>query len=190
MTRHDLQVSSSRARNDGCTRSRSPMIGADHARLMARYNTWQNRSLYDAADGIGDEERRRDRGSFFGSVHATLSHLLWADHMWMSRFDGWEKPAAGIGESAGWVGDWQHLKSRRRITDARIVRWAEHLQDRDLAGDLTWWSGAAGREVSKPRWILLTHMFNHQTHHRGQVHAMLTAAGARPDDTDLFLLEV
>ena len=164
------------------------MIGPEHARAMARYNTWQNRSLYAAAEAIGEAERRRDRGAFFGSIHATLSHLMWADHMWMSRFDRWEKPGVGIPESGRWIDDWTELKSRRRIADARIVRWAEHLAQADLAGDLAWWSGAANREMGKPRWLLVTHFFNHQTHHRGQVHAMLTAAGAQPEDTDLFLM--
>ncbi len=165
------------------------MIGTDHVRAMARYNTWQNRSIFTAADAVGEEERRLDRGAFFGSIHATLSHLMWGDHMWMSRFDRWEKPRVGIAESVAWIDDWSELKSRRRITDARIVRWAEHLTEPDLEGDLTWWSGAADREIRKPRWLLVTHFFNHQTHHRGQVHAMLTAAGARPDGTDLFLAD-
>lgn len=154
---------------------------------MARYNTWQNRSISAAAEGIGEEERRRDRGAFFGSIHATLSHLMWGDHMWMSRFDGWEKPGAGI-QSSSWVDGWAELKSKRRISDARIVHWAERVTDAWLAEDVTWRSGAAGGEVTKPRWLLVTHFFNHQTHHRGQVHAMLTAAGAKPGDTDLFLM--
>ena len=164
------------------------MIGPDHARTMARYNTWQNRSLYAAAEALGEEERRRDRGAFFGSVHATLSHLIWADHTWMARFDRWDKPEADMADSTRWVDDWAELKSKRRITDARIVRWAEHLTERDLEGDLTWFSGAAKKQVGKPRWLLITHFFNHQTHHRGQVHAMLTAAGARPEATDLFMM--
>lgn len=162
------------------------MIEPEYVRTMARYNTWQNRSVYAAADAIGEDERRRDRGAFFGSVHATLSHLIWGDHVWMARFDGWPKPRAGsIAETATWVDDWSELTSKRRITDARIVRWAEHLGTDDLAGDDTWWSRAVEREVTRPRWLLVTHFFNHQAHHRGQVHAMLTAAGARPEDTDL-----
>jgi uncharacterized damage-inducible protein DinB len=165
------------------------VTGVAHARTMARNNTWQNRSLYAAADAIGEDERRRDRGAFFGSIHATLSHLIWADHVWMSRFDRWDRPEGGIRDSARWVADWAELRSKRRITDARIVRWADHLTEARLAQDLTWRSGAAGRDVSKPVWLLVLHFFNHQTHHRGQVHAMLTAAGAAPDDTDLFLMK-
>ena len=164
------------------------MIGRDWCRTMARYNRWQNRSLYAAAEGLGEDARRAGRGAFFGSIHRTLSHLLWADHTWFSRFDRWEKPGGGIAESVRFVEDWADLKAKRRITDARIVRWAEGLNPGALDGELTWYSGAAGREVSKPLAVLVAHVFNHQTHHRGQVHAMLTAAGARPDDTDLFLM--
>lgn len=164
------------------------MIGAEHARTMARYNTWQNRSLYAAAEGIGEEEQRRDLGAFWGSIHATLSHLIWGDHVWMSRFEGWEKPTVDIRASGAWVNEWSELKTKRRISNARIVHWAEKLTDYDLGGEVTWNSGAANREMSKPRWLLVTHLFNHQTHHRGQVHALLTAAGAKPKDTDLFMM--
>jgi uncharacterized damage-inducible protein DinB len=66
--------------------------------------------------------------------------------------------------------------------------WADRLEAAALAGELTWFSGAIGAEVRKPRWLLVTHMFNHQTHHRGQVHCMLTQAGGRPRDTDLPLM--
>ena len=74
------------------------MIDAGYVRVMARYNRWQNQNLYDIAERLPDEERRRERGAFFGSIHKTLNHLLWADQMWMSRFAGTPKPAAGIPE--------------------------------------------------------------------------------------------
>lgn len=164
------------------------MIGRDGCQTLARYNRWQNRSLYEAADAAGEAARRAERGAFFGSIHATLAHLLWADYIWFARLDGWEKPAGGIAESARFVATWADLEAMRRIADARIVRWAEGLAPGALEGELAWWSGAAGREVRRPRALLVLHVFNHQTHHRGQVHAMLTAAGARPGDTDLFLM--
>lgn len=164
------------------------MITPGFAHTMARYNRWQNRSLYAAADGLDAAARHADRGAFFGSIHGTLSHLLWGDTIWMSRFDGWQAPAIAIPDSAGFVPDWPALKAARDSADARILHWAEELDEEALSGDLVWYSGAAGREVSQPLALCVTHFFNHQTHHRGQVHAMLTAAGARPGDTDLFLL--
>jgi uncharacterized damage-inducible protein DinB len=165
------------------------MITPDYARLMARYNRWQNESLYGAARALSDAQRRQERGAFFGSIHATLSHLLWGDGAWMSRFSGSEKPPGGISGSGALYGDWDDLCARRRTMDAQIARWADGLDPAWLAGDLTWFSGAAGREIRKPAGFLVAHFFNHQTHHRGQVHAMLTAAGAKPGDTDLFYLE-
>ena len=75
------------------------MIDRQFVERMARYNRWQNRNLYDSADRLSDEERARERGAFFGSIHGTLDHLLWGDRIWMHRFAGTQKPAGGIKES-------------------------------------------------------------------------------------------
>lgn len=165
------------------------MISTDYVRLMARYNTWQNGSLYGAADTLSDADRRADRGAFFGSIHATLNHLLWADRMWMSRFAGTERPEQNIKTSIALHADWDDLKAARTAFDRVVEDWAAGLAPEWLAGELTWFSGAVGREVTKPATFVVAHFFNHQTHHRGQVHAMLTAAGAKPGDTDLFLVD-
>jgi uncharacterized damage-inducible protein DinB len=164
------------------------MIDLGYVRRMARYNRWQNENLYGVADALPDAERRRERGAFFGSIHGTLNHLLWADRIWMSRFAGTPRPAGGIPESVALYGDWDELKRERAAFDAVIVDWTDRLDDTALAGDMTWYSGAVKAEVTKPKWLLVTHMFNHQTHHRGQVHCMLTQAGGKPGDTDLFIL--
>ncbi|MDX2203777.1 MAG: DinB family protein [Hyphomicrobiaceae bacterium] len=162
------------------------MIDVEYPRRMARYNRWQNRSLYAAAGGLDDAARKQDRGAFFGSIHATLCHLLWADQTWMSRLAGWPPPAVGsIRDSVGMIADWSDLARDRAAFDDRLVAWADALKAAELDGTLTWFSGAAGRNVTKPRALLVAHMFNHQTHHRGQAHAMLTAAGATPGATDL-----
>ncbi|MGL4240333.1 MAG: DinB family protein [Beijerinckiaceae bacterium] len=166
------------------------MIAPDHARLMARYNRWQNRSLYGAAEQLTDAARWQERGSFFGSIHGTLSHLLWGDSIWMHRFTGSQKPPGGIKDSPGAFPDWQALTAGRSTMDERIIAWADGLGDEWLGGKTSWWSGAMNREVSRPNWVLATHFFNHQTHHRGQVHAMLTAAGAKPEDTDLIFMDM
>jgi uncharacterized damage-inducible protein DinB len=162
-----------------------PVIDAAFVRTLARYNAWQNRSLYREADALDEARRREDRGAFFGSVHRTLCHILTADHVWMSRFDGWPMPEARGPRSPDWVTDWDELKERRATTDQRLIGWSERLADADLAGDLTWQSGPDGPVMSRPRWIVVTHLFNHQTHHRGQVHALLTGFGRSPDATDL-----
>lgn len=166
------------------------MITPAHAQLMARYNRWQNQSLYAAADQITDAARSENQGAFFGSIHATLNHLLWGDRIWLHRFAGTPPPQAkNPRESVQHLWAWEDLKRERQTFDGVIVDWAEKLDPAWLQGDLSWYSGAAGRQISRPRWQLVTHFFNHQTHHRGQVHGMLTRLGAKPEATDLMLIE-
>jgi uncharacterized damage-inducible protein DinB len=164
------------------------MIDRAYVQRMARYNRWQNQNLYGVADQLGDEERRRERGAWFGSIHKTLSHLLWADRVWMSRFSDTPRPDAGIPESVSLYPDWDKLKAERRAFDETIIGWADAVETPWLAGDQTFYSAATKREWTRPRWLLVAHMFNHQTHHRGQVHGMLTQAGGRPHDTDLTVM--
>ncbi len=162
------------------------MISTGYVQAMADYNRWQNENLYGTADRLSEAARKEPRGAFFGSIHATLNHLLWADQVWMSRLVGTPKPkAAGIPQSLGMYDSWDELKRERAAFDQLIVDWAERLDPAWLGGDVTWHSGATGREMTKARWLLVTHMFNHQTHHRGQVHCMLTQAGVTPGMTDL-----
>ncbi|PWK62452.1 DinB family protein [Roseicyclus mahoneyensis] len=160
------------------------MITPGYCQTMARYNAWQNQSIFTAANALTDTAREQDRGVFFGSIRRTLSHLMWGDLMWMSRFEGGEGPRGGIAASPDRF-DWTTLMAERPKLDARIAGWAWMVTPEELAGELSWYSGALGRDLTKPYALCVMHVFNHQTHHRGQVHAMLTAAGARPDDTDL-----
>jgi uncharacterized damage-inducible protein DinB len=163
------------------------MITVDYVRRMALYNRWQNENLYAAADGLTDEERHRERGAFFGSIHRTMCHLLWADQTWMSRFSDVQPPVA-LADLVAMHDEWQSLRSRRIDFDAEIVRWAEGLAADWPAGVLTYFSPSLGRKTSQPCWLFVSHFFNHQTHHRGQIHCMLTQAGMKPGDTDLPML--
>ncbi|MGX9354271.1 DinB family protein [Roseobacteraceae bacterium S113] len=163
-------------------------ITREYVQMMARYNAWQNKGLRGMLAQLSEADLTRDRKAFFGSILGTANHLLWADMLWMSRFDGGAAPQGGIKESPALtprVSEWEMLRHR---TDGRINSWAASVREIDLAGDLTWFSGAVGRELSKPLGVCVAHFFNHQTHHRGQIHAMLTAAGQSPGDTDLALL--
>lgn len=161
------------------------MIDPRWCRTMAAYNGEMNRRIYAAAGRLSERDRQAEAGAFFGSVFATLNHILWADHMWMHRFDGWEKPAQGVPDSVSFMPDWEAMEEARLRTDRDIADWAGRVCGADLAGDVTWYSSALQRELRRPRWLLVTHMFNHQTHHRGQVHAVLTQLGQRTGDTDL-----
>lgn len=166
------------------------MITREWMVMMARYNAWQNKIQYGLAAGLGDARRREDLGTFFKSIHGTLNHILWADQMWLSRFDACP-PARlpGIAESVDLFEVWDDLSAERERFDRLISAWAAGIDPSDLQGDLTWFSAAVGREVTKPRAVLLTHLFNHQTHHRGQVNAMLTRSGLNPGSTDLPFMD-
>ena len=161
------------------------LITPDYVVTFARYNAWQNKQMKAALEGLSDAALREDRGAFFGSLLATANHILWGDWIWMSRFDGGEGPPGGIPDSTDCtpsVSEWSIARFRM---DARILRWAEGLSAIDLTGNLRWYSGALGAEMEKPLPLLVAHMFNHQTHHRGQIHAMATAAGVKGWVSDL-----
>ena len=126
------------------------MITREYVRTMAVYNRWQNENLYGTAEALSDEVRKAQRGAFFGSIHATLNHLVWADQMWMSRFAGTPRPnAAGIPNSLNMYESWEDLKRERAAFDEVIIGWAEKLDPAWLEGDLTWFSGAAKREMTQ-----------------------------------------
>lgn len=164
------------------------MIDRSYVLRMARYNAWQNRHMKGAMESLTDAALREERGAFFGSILGTANHLLWGDMLWMSRFDGGSAPKGGIPESPGLTPTLAEWGTERFRTDGRILKWAEGLSSPALTGSLSWHSGALGREVTKPQALCVMHFFNHQTHHRGQIHAMLTAAGATTHDTDLFIM--
>ncbi|MEM9912995.1 MAG: DinB family protein [Pseudomonadota bacterium] len=156
---------------------------------MAQYNTWQNSQIAERIDGVSNATLTRDRGAFFGSILGTLSHLLWGDLMWMARFDpSVDRPRGTIAQSVDMVSDAQDWQAKRTSTDRTILDWAKGLTDQDLDVDLEWTSASTRRRECRPAAFCATHMFNHQTHHRGQVHAMMTAAGLTAPVSDLFLM--
>lgn len=156
-------------------------------RMMASYSAEMNQRLYAAAGRLSDDQRRQNRGAFWGSIHGTFSHLLWADHIWMSRFDGWEAPLSSQQQSAEIYSTFAELQAVRHETDQKILRWADRVDEAWLGQHLTWFSRSVNGEFTLPRGILMVHFFNHQTHHRGQAHALITAFGEKTGDTDLML---
>ena len=165
------------------------MITPAYCSMMARYNSWQNSQLTTALDKVSAQELTAERGAFFGSILGTLNHILWADRIWMSRFDAsFAAPEEGIPESPALCPDYTAWKAARGEMDRWVEDWATQVTQSDLSGDLAWYSGAAGRDVTRPRAFCVTHMFNHQTHHRGQLHAMMTNAALVGNTSDLFLV--
>lgn len=164
------------------------MITPDYVRTMARYNAWQNQNLLEAAATLDAAALQADRGAFFGSIEETFNHILWDDTVWMSRFEAGPRPEVGFQGSRTFTDGWEAFLAERQTMDGRLQAWADTRSQAQLDGILSFHSVAAGAEITKPVAICVTHLFNHQTHHRGQIHAMLTAAGARPGDTDLFIM--
>jgi len=164
------------------------MITPGYVQTMAAYNAEMNRRIYAAAGLLTDADRREDRRAFWGSLHGTLNHLLWGDRIWMSRFAGWPKPKQGQKQSTQLYADFAHLSAARVAADADLLAWADGVGQAWLDQDLVWFSYSAQREMRQPHALLVTHMFNHQTHHRGQAHALLTHFGHDPGDTDLPLV--
>ncbi|MBY6152635.1 DinB family protein [Vannielia litorea] len=164
------------------------MIGVEWVRMMARYNAWQNEQLMVAVRRIPAAELTADRGAFFGSILGTLNHIVWGDLLWMSRFDRGPGPECSQKESAACfptAGAWE---AARFQLDGRIKIWAAGLKEVALVGDLSWYSKDYDAHYRKPMGVCVTQLFNHQTHHRGQVHAMLTSIGVDPGVTDVPFL--
>jgi uncharacterized damage-inducible protein DinB len=161
------------------------MITPAYARAMAAYNSEMNRRVYAAASRLPDDERRADSGAFWRSIHGTLNHMLWSDRMWLARFGRTAPITVPLVESDRVIADFGDLRREHQGFDAEIEAWAAALEPTALEGDLSWWSQAVGREMRKPRQLAVMQLFNHQTHHRGQVHALLTRAGEATGDTDL-----
>ena len=148
----------------------------------ARYNRLANETLYEACAALSDEERRRDLGAFFRSVHGTLNHLLLGDRIWMARFEGGAHPSTGL--DAILYDDFAALREARVAMDARIEAFVLELPPSFAAGSIRYVNNA-GIEAEDPLVVLLPHFFNHQTHHRAQVHILLSQLGRDPPVLDL-----
>ena len=169
----------------------------DHVRLMAQYNRWMNRKVYATAAQMSDESRREERGAFFGSVLGTLNHIMVGDLIWLKRLSAlpvgypsfvtvraMEQPRALdrlLFES------FDELASRRGELDDLIIRFCDELTEKDLGQPLAY-RNMAGEDFVRAFGSLLLHMFNHQTHHRGQVTTLLSQEGLDVGVTDLLAL--
>ena len=153
----------------------------DHFRSFARYNQWANGRLYAAAASMPDEDYRADRGAFFKSVHGTLNHLLAVDYIWMKRL-------LGAGEAPTRLDvilheDLAALSRAREAEDHRIIGYVDGLGEEEFKAEFAY-QNMRGDPFKSPRSTALAHLFNHQTHHRGQAHALISAAGLSPPELD------
>ncbi len=153
--------------------------------LMARFNAWVNERIFETVAQLTDAAYREDRGAYFGSIHHTLNHLLLVDRLWCARIEGRDHGIAALDQIL--YDDFESLRAARADEDARFIALVEGLDNARLAAPVAYRPLAADRGEDKARTdhILLT-LFNHQTHHRGQVHCMLTQAGLVPPPLDLI----
>jgi uncharacterized damage-inducible protein DinB len=148
----------------------------------ARYNRLANETLYAACARLSDAEGRREMGAFFGSVHGTLNHLLLGDTIWMTRFEGGSHPSTGL--DAILFERFEDLRAARRRMDERIERFFASLPAGFENGSVRYVNNS-GFETEDPLAVILPHFFNHQTHHRAQVHTLLSQLGHQPPVLDL-----
>lgn len=178
-------------------REKTQVNRTEHIALMANYNQWMNRKLYDAALTLTDAELAMDRQAFFGSILGTLNHLVLGDTVWLKRFA--QHPAgfsalvpmqavatpADLKQLA--FADIRELAAHRTWLDQLIVDWSHTVQETDLDHRLHY-SNMRGVTADRDFFSLLVHFFNHQTHHRGQATTLLTQAGLDVGTTDLLAL--
>ena len=152
-------------------------------RTFARYNAWANQRLYKACEQLSEADYLKSRPSFFGSIHATLNHILVGDRAWMGRFTNSPSSISSLDQEL--YADFAGLHVARMAEDAQIINYADGLDDAALMFWLEY-RNMAGEDQADELAILLSHFFNHQTHHRGQVHTLLSQTSVAPPPLDLI----
>ena len=159
-----------------------------HFERLAQYNRWANRRLYAAAVELSDAQYREDRGAFFKSMRGTLNHILVADRVWLGRIEGSGPMPSSLDEIL--CDGFEELRAAREAEDERIIRVVRAQDEARFDGTLAYRS-MAGTSHELPFAQILTHIFNHQTHHRGQAHTLLSQFGFDAPSIDFvyYLLE-
>lgn len=153
----------------------------DHFRTLARYNTLANLKLYESCAHLPEAEYTKCREAFFGSIMGTLNHLMAGDRIWLARFAGEEVPSTKL--DAVLHEDFMELRIAREAEDARIEAFISGIDENFLQSSIRYVNNE-GRTLEDPTVLLVTHFFNHQTHHRGQLHDMLTQTEVAPPVLD------
>ncbi|MBW0433367.1 damage-inducible protein DinB [Leptospira yasudae] len=159
------------------------MLTPEYCGLMAEYNRWMNEKVYNVCLNLSDAQRKEDRHAFFKSIHSTLNHILWVDMSWMARFHNEPLPKSPAGSDL--FTSFEELTRTRKDYDTRIIEWTKTIQSDRLNSPYKFFSIIYQKELEKPIWVLVAHLFNHQTHHRGQITTLLTQMGVDVGVTDL-----
>jgi uncharacterized damage-inducible protein DinB len=168
------------------------MMSREWLSASARYNRWMNDKLYGLAGTLSDEARKRDAGAFFKSIHGTFNHLLLADRVWLARFKGVTVSTEFMGPGGiraldqELYSDFEDLRRERALTDDELAAWVSALTHERLAGPLVYMR--RGQRHESPLWWAVAHVFNHQTHHRGQITTLLMQQSCDPGVTDFVAM--
>lgn len=157
------------------------------AQMLASYNSWCNERLYAAAGELSAAELQADRGVFFRSMTGTLNHMLVADRIWLARLTGADAPPYSLDTLLH--EDLADLRREREAEDRRIEEYVARLSEAALAAPFSYRSITKPATVTQSIGDALLHFFNHQTHHRGQAHAILSGFGKNPPSFDLVLFQ-
>lgn len=162
----------------------------DHFPMMARFNRWVNEKIYAEVAKLDDAAYRADAGLFFGSVHATLNHILIVDRLWTGRVEGIDRGVKSLNQILH--DDFKSLQAARREEDERLIALMDRLTPEQLQSTVRYTSADGTRQMEARVWDMLAGMFNHQTHHRGQIYSVLLQRGQKLPDIDLifYLVEV
>ncbi|MDP7418700.1 MAG: DinB family protein [Gammaproteobacteria bacterium] len=148
--------------------------------VLAAYQRQMNQQFYTVCEQLGEEELRQDRGAYFKSIFGTLNHMLLTDRLWLSGFLGNPISFSSLFEEL--YDNFAEQRSGREQTDADIKVWVEGLTVKSLQVPFS-------DGLQLPLWVTITHFFNHQTHHRGQLSTLLSQAGLNFGATDLPWIE-
>ncbi len=155
-----------------------------HFRMMAQYGAWANKRLIDACRSLNTDAYYADRNAFFGSIHGTLNHILVGDRIWLGRITGVD---SGLSDLAAPLYDTlEGLAAARDSEDKRILSVLDDMDEEALSGSLTYTTLVSPQHMKTPMSQVLTHVFNHATHHRGQVHTLLSQIPSDPPSLDLI----
>jgi uncharacterized damage-inducible protein DinB len=158
-----------------------------HFVTMANYNAWANARLFRMASAQPDDLYRKDVGAYFKSLHGTLNHLLTADRIWMRRLTGTGEHPNKLDAIAFY--DLPSLHAARQVEDERIIEFVNSLAEPDLE-EMWDYKTLNGTPQRQRRREILAHLFNHETHHRGQAHTILTMLGVtEPYPLDLLIMQ-
>lgn len=151
--------------------------------LMAQYNKWMDEKLYKVCSEIPDTERRKDMGAFFKSIHGTLNHIYYGDLAWIERLRDNSFTPRKLGEYLFY--DFEELREAQSKMDDEILAWSKTLNEEFLSKPYDYISNVDMKKRVIPIWVLAVHMFNHQTHHRGQLTTLIKQLGYEPGITDI-----